>query len=206
MTRKKQDPDLLPIFEITFEEDDKKQGIKFVSLVNDPAIEVKGMYFNNDVKQYSFKKIEEQMKVVGPAMIPEKLILRMDGDREYYVKFSADTIKKMFQKFNKENNNKSINIDHSKRMIDGFIEQNWIIEDNQYDKSKMYGYELPIGTAFIEIKVENEDDWNEIKELGKYSFSIEGMMGMSPYRMVKNHVIDYFSDEEILELAKSIIE
>lgn len=186
--KKNQDLDTLPVFQITFE-DDGEQGINLLSLVADPAIEIKGQYFNK-ANKFEFKAVEDKQIIVGPAMVPDMKILRIDGDYEYYVFFSADTIMQMVDKFNKENNNKSINVDHSNKMVDAYIKANWIIEDPNMDKSKLYGYEnLPKNTWFVEVKIEDKEFWEtEVKELGKYSFSIEGMMGTAPYQLAKQYL------------------
>lgn len=212
MPRKRQELDLLPEFYITIDEDDPKAGIQFVSLVIDPAIEIKGMYFSKEELQpMEFKPIKEQMKIVGPAMIPEKRILRRDPDgREYNVVFTETEIKKLMKKFNRNNNNKAINVDHTNKLANSYIEQNWIVEDPTYDKSKLYGYTLAPGTWFLEIKVEDQEFWEECKELGRYSFSIEGLLGMSPYRMdsisyPEMPYIDEIGDEDILDLVKEIL-
>lgn len=178
--------DELPIFEITFE-DDGKQGINFLSLVSDPAIEVKGMYFNKP-KNQQFKAIEEEMMVVGPAMIPDEKIYRQDGDYGYFVVFSKETIKRMQQAFNRKNKDRRINVDHTSQVVDAFIDQNWLIEDKQFEQSRKYGYDLPIGTWFVKVKIDDEKFWEEdVKEMGKYSFSIEGIMGTTPYQMIKQY-------------------
>ncbi len=198
----------LPIYEITLEEDGN-QGIRMVSLVKDPAIEVKGMYFSTEElekeKTYQFKTVDDKQIVVGPAMIPNKKILRRDeNDNMYYVVFKPETIKMMVDKFNKENNNKSINVDHSNKMVDAFIQQNWIVEDPTYDKSRYYGFNnIPVGSWFIEVKIEDANFWNsDIKDEGKYGFSIEGLMGQQLLEMSNdfNKFIDSLTDEEIYEI------
>lgn len=168
----------LPTFDIELE-DLKSSGIRMVSLVSDPAIEVKGMYFNDQVDM-SFKSIKEQMKVVGPAMIPNKKIYRVDDKgNEYFVNFRKDVIVDLVRKFNKENNNRSINFEHTNEMVDAYIEQSWIVEDSTYDKSRMYGFNCPVGTWFVEVKIENKKFWEEeVKNNGRYSFSIEGLLGL----------------------------
>ena len=200
----------LPCYEITLEEDGN-QGIRMVSLVKDPAIEMKGMYFSETdyVKEqtYKFKTIEDKQIVVGPAMIPNKKILRKDeNDMPYFVMFRPEVIKQMVDKFNKENNNKSINVDHSDRMVDAFIQQNWIIESSSYDKSKFYGFNnLPIGTWFIEVKVEDAAFWaTEVKEEGKYGFSIEGLMGQSLMEYSMDSIIDSLTEDELYDMFISI--
>jgi len=206
--KKKPSLDRLPVYEITIEEDGN-QGIRMVSLVKDPAIEVKGMYFSNEEiekeKDFSFKKVGDKQIIVGPAMLPNKKILRKDeNDNMYYVVFKPETIRMMVDKFNKENNNKSINVDHTNKMVNAFIQQNWIIEDPTYDKSRFYGFNnLPVGTWFIEVKVEDTDFWNtDIKEEGKYSFSIEGLMGQQLVEMDNqlNKFIDTLTEEELYEI------
>jgi hypothetical protein len=203
----------LPTYEIVCEEDGT-QGIRMVSLVKDPAIEVKGMYFSAEEleteKRYEFKTVGDKQIIVGPAMIPNKKILRRDqNDNLYYVYFTPQTIKMMVDKFNKENNNKSINVDHSNKMVDGFIQQNWIVEDPTYDKSRYYGFNLPVGTWFIEVKIEDEDFWmNDVKDDGKYGFSIEGMMGQELVEMESdiNKLIDDLTDDEIIKMFGDILD
>ena len=168
-------------YEITIDEDDD-QGINFVSLVKDPATEHLGKYFSKDgveVKQFQFKAIPEKQIVVGYAMVPDKDIIRLDDDGiPYYVFFSADTIKQMAYKFNKENTNKDINVDHGDQLVPGFIQSNWITEDKQYDKMRVYGFTPVMGGWAVEMKIEDKDFWQTaVKEEGRYSFSIEGMMG-----------------------------
>jgi len=112
------------------------------------------------------------------ALIPYKKIYRSDEDGEYFVMFTPETIEKMVTKFNSSGNNRRLNFNHSDVMVKGYIEQNWIVESEMYDKSKVYGYDVPKGSWFVVIKIEDEKFWNEyVKEDGFYSFSIEGIMG-----------------------------
>jgi len=175
---------MAPCYEIVIGEDDNT-GIRLVSLVESPAIEIEGMAFSKDkvidIQNFEFKNIEDKQMVVGPALIPNVRIPREDenGDK-YFVVFSAETIKTMVEKFNKGNNNKSINLDHTTTMLDAYIQQNWIVDDTFYDKSKLYGFNLPIGTWFIEVKMNSKEQWNEyVKNGSRRSFSVEGLMGQS---------------------------
>lgn len=199
----------LPIYEIEVDEEGN-QGIRMISLVADPAISVMGMYFSSDIeKEYRFKSVKEQQIIVGPAMIPDKRILRKDdNDNYYYVYFTKETIKKMVEKFLKDNNNKSLNIDHSNEMVPGFIQGAWIVEDPTYDKSRFYGFNLPVGSFFIEVKIEDKDFWlSEVKDEGRYGFSIEGLMGQKLVQMEKVS-FDFdgtLSQDKIKKIAKEKI-
>ena len=42
------------------------------------------------------------------------------------------------------------------------------------DKSKMYGYDLPDGTWFVKMKINNDDLWQKIKNGELRGLSIEG--------------------------------
>lgn len=189
------------VFEIVIDDNDDT-GIRNISIVSDPAVEVMGMYFSKEqLKNFEFKAIKEQKKIVGPAMIPDKRIFRSDDLGEYYLVFTKEVIKQIVSKFNKSNNNKAINVDHSNRMVKAYIEQDWIIEDSTYDKSRMYGFELPVGTYFIELQIEDEQFWeNEVKNLGKFGFSVEGLFGQKEMEFSIDNMIDNLSDEDILDI------
>ena len=185
----------IPLYEILIDESDET-GMKLISLVDNPAIGVKGMMFSHDVpSQLYFKTEGEKQIIVGPALIPDLKIKRKDEDgNDYYVMFSKETIEKMVQKFNKSGSNRRINIDHSDRMADGYIMEDWIIEDRMYDKSRKYGFELPVGTYMIKVKIEDQDFWmSEVKGDGKFGFSIEGLLSQ---RMVSMSHVDDLSEED----------
>lgn len=194
-----------PLYEIMIEEDGNT-GIRLISLVQDPAIEVTGLAFSKQ-ENFEFKNLPDRQMLVGPALIPNKKIARKDEDGDpYFVYFSPETIRLMVEKFNRDNNNKSINVDHSSTMAkSAYIMQNWIISDAYYDKSKSYGFNLPVGTWFIEVKFDSTEEWQEyVRSGGRYSFSVEGQMGMKPdgyenYERLFN-LIDELTESEILQL------
>lgn len=212
MKKKPIDLERLPIYEIELSEDDPTQGIKFISFVDKPAIEVKGMCFSNeDIKEYQFKTLDEKQIIAGPALIPNKKILREDDKGNmYYVRFSKEAIEKLVDRFNKNESNKSFNDDHTSTMVNSYTKGSWIIEDPSYDKSRFYGFNnLPVGTFFIEVKVNDKDYWeNEIKGNKKFGFSIEGILGQRLVEMSKivedtiEDVIDSLSEDELKEIFK----
>jgi len=76
-------------------------GVDKISLVEEPAIEIDFMYFNKQVEKYRFDN--DLQIVIGPAMIPDFKIIRMDDNGNYYdVIFSKETILKIAKKFMKE--------------------------------------------------------------------------------------------------------
>lgn len=206
MKKKFKDSDY-PVLEIVCD-DTERTGIRLLSIVDEPAIEMMGVAFNKDgaTKDYQFKAQEDKQIIIGPGMIPNKKILRKDENGDYYYNiFKPDTIVKLVQKFNSQGTNRKINVDHSNKMVDAYIMENWIIEDTYYDKSRMYGFNCPVGTWMVSIKVEDKEFWKkEVKELGKFGFSIEGVMGERPLEYSKvmtfeDH-IDNLNEDEMNEI------
>ena len=160
-------------------DEEEGTGINTISFVESPAIEVDFLYFNENKEVYQFKD-EEKRIVVGPAMIPNEKIIRMDGNGEpYFVFFSEETIQKCAELYFKNSNHTTTNVDHEKNLMDGVtVMESWIVENPDYDKSKSLGFkDVKKGTWFVSYKVENEELWQKVKNGEVLGFSVEGMFG-----------------------------
>jgi hypothetical protein len=117
---------------------------------------------------------KEKQMLYGPFLIPNMLIYRNDDiNGEYYVRFSKEEIEKIATKFNEDLNNKNINLMHTDEKVDAFVTQNWIIENDQ-DKSKGLGFDLPEGTWFGAVKIKDSEFWmNKVKSEEVKGFSVE---------------------------------
>jgi hypothetical protein len=180
----------IPTYYITIDEMEDG-GIDLISLVENPAIMIKGLAFNKEEKRFEFKYDNDKQIIAGPAIIPDLPIYRYDDELgEYYVVFTKETIEKMVDRFNQKPKQLPINLEHSSEIVPAFIKGSWIIEDGINDKSQMYGFtDLPVGTFFIEVKVTDKEYWKKIKESDKTGFSIEGMMGLSLAQIKKEFEI-----------------
>jgi hypothetical protein len=78
--------------------------------------------------------------------------------------------------------------------------ESWIKEGDQ-DKSKLYGFDLPNGTWFVKMKIENDELWQKIKEGELKGLSIEGYFTDKFESMQKAPP----TDEEILKALNEII-
>jgi hypothetical protein len=125
-------------------------------------------------QQFAFSDDEQQV-VVGPAMIPDQLILRKDElGKPFHVFFSQETVRKIAEKFfeyNKQNNT-DINHDDEITNVNTLLES-WIVEDPQMDKAKSLGFNVPKGTWMTSYKINDKETWNKIKsgELNGYSIA-----------------------------------
>lgn len=196
------DKNKLPVYEIVVDDNDDT-GIQLISLVDEPAIAMKGMMFSQEQSIMSFKEVVgDKQIIVGPALIPNMKIYREDEKfGQYYVVFTKETISKMVEKFNKYGSNRKINIDHSNQMVNAFIMEDWIVENEVYDKSRLYGIEVPVGTYMIMVKIEDTDFWNEeVKGNEKFGFSIEGLLGQQLVSLSKQEETASIDDLDLDDL------
>lgn len=124
----------------------------------------------------TFAQIPDQKMVVGPLMIPNKLILRLDDNNDpYYVYFTESTIKSIAQKVMKDNVMHSLNLEHDPDSpVRGYMTETWLVEDAENDKSRSYGFNLPVGTWIGSYKIEDDVIWSMVKDGIVNGFSVEG--------------------------------
>jgi len=181
--------DNLPHYIITA--DEVAHQLDYVSLVAEPAIMEMGLAFTAHKLEdtdtlFKFSSNKDRQIIAGPAMIPDVAMYRKDDSGEFYVTFTKEAIEQLADKFNKSNKEYKVNVDHKDVVKSAFIKANWIIEDPKNDKSKMYGFNYPVGTWMVEVKIEDSEFWNnEIKELGRYGFSVEGLFGLKQIEKFK---------------------
>ena len=164
------------IVELIIADDSQELAIDAISLVTSPAIEQDFVYFGKEKNNLTFAKVDEEKRMlVSPALIPNKQIFRHDPntDSDYYVYFSKETVRKASELYLKHNNHHKATYQHQDRVSGVLTVESWIKEGDQ-DKSKLYGYDLPNGTWFVKMKIENDELWNKIKEGELKGLSIEG--------------------------------
>jgi hypothetical protein len=196
----------IPTFEVYIDEDNIDLGVDKISLVKKPAILENFIFLNAENEMLlnrSFHEVklqEEKRVIIGPALIPNKEIIRRDEDGDpYYIKYSAEQIEKIAQHFFKLKSQYSINKDH-KTDLDGlWIWESWIVAEA--DKSSTMGFDVPVGTWMVSLKVENEEVWEGIKS-GKWKgFSIEGLFKFKKegdYKKKKEKQEEYIEQERFL--------
>lgn len=122
---------------------------------------------------------EDKMIIVGAAMVPNKMIHRYDMfGNKYYVYFSKDSIKKMANRFLKQKRTDETSIEHNGIKLGSdkvYITESWISEDPTKDKSAVYGFNLPAGTWYVMMKVDDPKVWELVKKNNLSGFSVEGL-------------------------------
>jgi hypothetical protein len=161
----------LPVYKIKVNPEDAS-GVFAVSLVDEPAIEIDFIALSKQIEM-EFAANKDKQMLFGPMLIPDKLIYRKDDNgNEFNIVFDVETIQLIADKFNENKLNDSFNFQHSNRIVEAVLLQNWITGD--VDKSQEMGFSLPKGTWFGGVKVKDEQFWmNEVKSEKVKGFSVE---------------------------------
>ena len=155
-------------------DEDQEIGIEAISVVENPAIEEDFIA----LKSQEFKLAEvdkEKRLLMGALLIPNKPIYRRNGEDEYYIYFSKDTVLKASQMYLMQGKQNNSTLEHQYEINGLSLVESWIVEDKVHDKSVKYGMDLPLGTWVGSVKVNNDEIWNEFVKTGRVKgFSIEG--------------------------------
>ena len=161
----------LPIFVVDINDDSVFNN---VSIVDRPAIERNFIQLAKQAEiDFKFSVNDEKRTISGPALIPDLPIYRrMDDGKEFYIKFTADTIKEYAIKFFKDGREGEGNIQHS-----------WGVKGITFFESYLLNKErgivpvefkdLPNGTWILSAKVENDGVWSMIKDGSLQGFSVD---------------------------------
>jgi len=163
------------IIELLIDEDALLSGIEAISIVDKPAIEENFIALKEQTKVNLAEIDKEKRILMGAALIPNKNIYRTDGEDEYYIYFSDDTVRKASELFLMRGNQNKSTLEHEAELNGLTVVESWIVEDEVHDKSRKYGLDMPVGTWMVSMKVNNEEVWENYVKTGLVKgFSIEG--------------------------------
>jgi len=191
------------IVELVISDDSKELTIDAISLVSSPAIEEDFVFFGKEKNNLTLAKVDEEKRMlISPALIPNKQIFRYDAntDTDYYVYFSKDTVRQASELYLKHNNHHKATYEHEDRVSGVLTIESWIKEGKK-DKSTYYGFDLPIGTWFVKMKIENDELWDKIKSGEIKGLSIEGYFVDRMQSMAKQQP----TNEEVLTALKELL-
>ena len=197
----------MKLYELLIDENDLLlSGVHALSIVENPAIQSDFIALGDQKPVLLAEVNKDKQILMGAALIPDKPIYRKDGDEEYYVYFSKETIAKTAEAFFRNNNQNNATLEHAEVLENMTVFESWIVEDPEFDKSKKYGLEVPEGTWMVSMKVDDKDVWdNYVKDNKVFGFSIEGKFA----NVLRKESSDMnFSDQVLdgtLELIKQFL-
>jgi hypothetical protein len=189
------------IIELLIDDTKLEAGINAVSVVESPAIEENFIALKKH--EVELKEVDAEKRILmGAALVPNKQIYRRNKDKEFYIYFSEDTVRKASELFLMRSNQNNATLEHERKMLDGMsVVESWIIEDEKQDKSAKYGFNLPKGTWMISMKVNNDEIWKKVKDGEVKGFSIEGHF-VDQYEMS----LQQNEEDEIIAFLKEILD
>jgi hypothetical protein len=189
----------MKLYELQIE--DNMDEVFAISLVENPAIESDFIYFDKEV--ISFASVSDEKRIVlGPILIPDKKILRVDAENEpYEVYFTKDTVAKLAQNYLMKKYQDQATLEHDSSIKGVTLVESWVKESKINDKSNMYGLNLPLGTWVGMFKITDDGIWNDYVKTGKVKgFSIEGMFS---HKLIKASANS--NDDFLMSVIKDIL-
>ena len=184
------------LFELILQDDG--DGVFANSLVSSPAILRDFVFLSKEIQ---FKEVSDEKRLVaGPLLIPNKKILRVDGEgKKYSVFFTPETIEKVARRFMKNKYGDVVTLEHGEKTSGVYLTELWLVEQSSKDKSNTYGFTLPRGTLFGVYKIDNEQVWSKVKDGTFKGFSIEGLFEhrKSDVKLNLERHIEELSEDEV---------
>ena len=206
------------VYKMFIDEEDQDSGVFAISLVENPAIESNWIYLSKQHKIELATVNNEKRLLLGPVLIPNKQIPRVDETtgEEYDIVFDEAVIEKAAQLYMQRQHNNDATLEHDQPIEDISIVESWIVADSKADKSNAYSLSYPKGTWLVMAKVNNDEIWNDYVKTGAVKgFSLEGLFGHNlveassqAHLVALNELIDIFDNEyaeEMLATMKGII-
>jgi hypothetical protein len=200
------------LYEMLIDEDNLFQGVNAISLVENPAIQSDWVALSKDSKKIQLAEVNAEKRIlVGAALIPDKPIYRNQNGEEFYIYFSAETVRKAAELFFKNHNQDKATLEHETALEGLHIFESWIVEDTTHDKSRAYGLDVPAGSWVVTMKVNDDDIWNNyVKNNKVFGFSIEGQFANQLVKKMDTEMSETVDLDELdlqvaLEDAKELL-
>lgn len=166
-----------------------------ISMVEEPAIEVDYVALAKQEEVNVKLSSDERHICYGPALIPNKDIYRNNGEQEFYINFTEESIIKMSQDFMKEYRQKEVTLDHETDADEVYIVESWLVEDPYKDKANALGFNVPKNTWMIGMKVNNIEVWDRVKAGELKGFSVESMISLEEFGKQNDNNMNINTDE-----------
>lgn len=158
-----------------------------ISMVSEPAIEVDYVALAKQDEVQVKLSSDERHICYGPALIPNKDIYRNNGEQEFYINFTEESIVKMSQEFMKNYKQHEVNLQHEEDVDEVYVCESWIVEDPYRDKANALGFNVPKNTWMVGMKVNNIDTWERVKSGELKGFSVESAIHLEEFNKIENN-------------------
>src|SRR5210317_2127686 len=164
--------DGLPVYEITIDNEYSENGedlaIDMIAFTSNPAIQVKGMAFENHEPKKLFFKDSEKMRIAAPSMIPMDIYRRDDDGTEYYVSFTAEVIEELHSKMMANLKTKDLfNLEHeAEKKVPAYVHEILLVDSEAKQKyiKDEYDIDTKIGSQFVVSQITDKAYYDSLVE------------------------------------------
>lgn len=178
---------MIKTYNVTFDRK-KNKGVYGISLVENPAME--GTFIALAKQEIKLATIDKEKKeLIGLVLEPNKPIYRNSNGEEFNIIFTEDTIKELLIGFSENGNQNNSTIEHDEKLkLKGvtFFE-NWIVEDEENDKSNAFGLNAKKGSWITKLKIDDEMLWENFVKTGFVKgFSVDALINLEEIKLNNN--------------------
>ena len=178
--------DGLPVYEITIDKEYSENGedlaIDMIAFTSNPAIQVKGMAFENQEPKKLFFKDSKKMRIAAPSMIPMDIYRRDEDGDEYYVSFTAEVIEQLHSKMMANLKTKDLfNLEHeADKKVPAYVHEILLVDSEAKQKyiKDEYDIETKLGSQFVVSQITDKNYYDSLVENEQFAYSIEGFLGL----------------------------
>lgn len=164
--------------------DDRYDGVYAISLVESPAVESNFQLFekSDNKKQVLFAvENEEKHDVLGVVLRADYPIYRNDNGYEYYLNFTAESIKQFAEQILQSGSFKWIDLNHDEYYdVEGVKMREMFIKDSSKGIAPKGFEDIADGSLFALFHIDSMELWEKIKSGEFNGFSVEAYLTANP--------------------------
>lgn len=173
----------IPLYQALIKDYDT--GMLCISLVDKPAVESDFVAFDEAQKVPLYCVANEEQQIVRGVVMRANFPIyrRSDEMGEYYITFSADTIRKMAEKYIAEYRQNNTTLYHiAGSYIEGINLVQYFIKDSAKGIDPVGFETIENGSLFAEFQIHDTALWEQVKNGSFKGFSLEGVFALEPVK------------------------
>lgn len=193
--------DGLPLFDLVLT--DEEDMMTCISIVDDPAVQRDFLAFKSNERMVF--RVDVERCITGVAIRADVPIYRRNGDYEYYIRFTKDTIKRIVERYSKDGLWNSVSLQHDGNNVSGVTMREMYIKDSTKGISPKGFEDVEEGSLFVTFHIEDAALWDEIvggDTLNGFSIEIYGTMEPALFSNEQPETLDSLVEDALADKKK----
>lgn len=198
----------MDIYNVLFDAD-KDLGVYGISVVSEPAMESQFIALSKQKIKLAEVDKKEYL-LAGVTLIPDKDVYRNQDGKEFYLRFSADTIKDISHSFIKNGYQNNSSVEHEGQLQGVSVVESWVVRDPKNDTANAYGLpkeDIKKGSWVVLYKCDNKEVYESALRGEITGFSIDGLFNLEKVNLKKSKMIEEISKfkDQVIAEVKTIL-